>query len=330
MRTPAEQWRWSAEIRCRLAFWAEKSMLDSPAAAPICSEAPLLVTEDLTKRYGDCLALESLNLGVRKGEIFGLLGPNGSGKSTALRLMLGFLRPTSGRAAIAGHDCWKDGVAARQNVAYLPGELRLYDNMTGRQLIGFLSRLRGQSENGDLETLRRRFDLDLDRPLADLSSGMKRKVALIQVLLTRAPLLILDEPTNTLDPSMRDELLQQLRRARDGGQAVLLSSHVLSEVEQVCDRVGILQAGRLVHVQEMAELREGRVLRVRFSGAAAPPPDLPGLRVREHAKDFLVLEQSGPPAALLGWLSRQPVADVRIDPLGLAPIYQRYHGGGNS
>ncbi|MBV9123596.1 MAG: ATP-binding cassette domain-containing protein, partial [Planctomycetes bacterium] len=213
----------------------------------------LLSAENLTKDYGRHRALDRLNLQVRPGEVFGLLGPNGSGKSTVLRILLGFLRPTAGRATIAGHDCWRDSVAVRRQVAYLPGELRLYENMTGRQLVHFLSALRGQAHPEQLHTLTRRFEIDLDRPIAHLSSGMKRKLALVEVLLPRVPLLILDEPTNTLDPTMRDELLDQLRRARDQGQTVLFSSHVLTEVEQVCDRVAILQAGRLVHLQNMKE-----------------------------------------------------------------------------
>src|SRR5947209_10033261 len=250
----------------------------------------LLRTEHLTKDYGRFRALDDVNLEIGPGEVFGLLGPNGSGKTTALRLLLGFLRPTAGSASIAGHDCWHDSVAARRHVVYLPGELRLYENMTGRQLVTFLGRLRGQPVNSKLEQLAERLDIDLDRPLAQLSSGMKRKVALIQVLVPHAPLLILDEPTNTLDPTMRDELLSQLRRARDGGQAVLFSSHVLSEVEQICDRVGILQRGRLVHLQQMAELREGRRVRVQFSQPIDELPELPGLQVRDRHDSALTLE----------------------------------------
>src|SRR5262249_30187518 len=161
-----------------------------------------------------------LDLNLGRGEIFGLLGPNGSGKTTALRILLGFLRPTSGRAVIAGHDCWTDSVAVRRHAAYLPGELRLYENMTGRRLLTFLARLRGQPVTGAVNSLARRFEIDLERPIAHLSSGMKRKVALLQVLVPQVPLLILDEPTNALDPTMRDELLHQLRRARDEGQTV--------------------------------------------------------------------------------------------------------------
>jgi ABC-2 type transport system ATP-binding protein len=286
----------------------------------------LLQTEQLTKDYGHFRALDRLSLTVSPGEVFGLLGPNGSGKSTALRLILGFLKPTSGRATVAGHDCWSDGVAARRQVAYLPGELRLYENMTGRQLVRFLGRMRGQPANGNVDALARRFDIDLDRPIADLSSGMKRKVALLAVLDPQAPLLILDEPTNTLDPTMRDELLVQLRQAGRQGQAVLFSSHVLNEVEQVCDRVGILQRGQLVHLQPIADLRQGRLVRLRLAHPDAAVPNLPGLAVRERKGDQLTLEYTGPLAPLLDWLAHTPPADLRMEPLGLAPIYHRYHG----
>jgi ABC-2 type transport system ATP-binding protein len=286
----------------------------------------LLCIEHLTKDYGSFRALDDLNLTVAAGEVFGLLGPNGSGKTTALRLLLGFLRPTHGRAWIAGHDCWQDSVAARRQIAYLPGELRLYENMTGRQLVQFLGRLRGQTVNGDVDALARRLDIDLDRPLAHLSSGMKRKVALLQVLVPHAPLLILDEPTNTLDPTMRDELLDQLRRARDAGQTVLFSSHVLTEVERVCDRVGILQRGRLVHLQDMTELHGARLVHVRFAETSPALPHLPGLHLREQKQDRLTLEYAGPLPPLLDWLARQQPADLRLEPLGLSAVYQRYHG----
>jgi ABC-2 type transport system ATP-binding protein len=286
----------------------------------------LLRTEQLTKDYGRFRALDGVSLEVGAGEVFGLLGPNGSGKTTALRIFLGFLRPSGGRASVDGHDCWHDSVAVRRRVAYLPGELRLYENMTGRQLVRFLSELRGQSVRADLDALARRFDIDLERPIANLSSGMKRKVALLQVLAPQVPLLIMDEPTNTLDPNMRDELLFQVRQARDRGQAVLFSSHVLSEVEQVCDRVAILHRGRLAHVQRMAELKVGRLIHARLVNHAAPLPTLPGLSERERKNDVVTWEFTGPQPELLAWLSRQPVADVRIEPLGLNALYYRFHG----
>jgi ABC-2 type transport system ATP-binding protein len=286
----------------------------------------LIHTEQLTKNYGRLCALDHLALEVRPGEIVGILGPNGSGKSTALRLLLGFLKPTSGQAEIAGHDCWRDSVQARRQVAYLPGELRLYENMTGRQLVRFLSQLRQQMVRDDVDKLASRLDLDLDRPIAQLSSGMKRKVALLQVLLPRVPLLMMDEPTNTLDPTMRDELLSQLLDARQRGQAVLFSSHVLTEVERVCDRVAILRQGRLVHMQDMGELRQAQRIRVRFAGQAPQSPPLQLLQVRERQSDRLTLEYRGALPQLLGWLAQQAVVDLHIEPLGLAEIYHSYHG----
>jgi ABC-2 type transport system ATP-binding protein len=292
----------------------------------------LLETEHLTKDYNGFRALDDLHLQVGRGEIFGLLGPNGSGKSTTLRLLLGFLRATQGWARIGGHDCWYDSVAVRRQVAYLPGELRLYENMTGQQLLHFLEGLRGQSLGAECDALAKRFDIDLQRPIANLSSGMKRKLALLQVLLPKVPLLILDEPTNTLDPTMRDELLEQLRQAKAQGQTVLFSSHVLQEVERVCDRVGILCRGRLVHLQPMQELRATRLARVRFAPGMTPalnhalPPGLSGVTVQGQKDGELTLVCHGDLQPLLQWLAGQAVADLRLEPQGLGAIYRRYHG----
>jgi ABC-2 type transport system ATP-binding protein len=287
----------------------------------------LLAAESLTKDYGTFRALADLDLRIEAGEIVGLLGPNGSGKSTALRLMLGFLRPTYGRATIAGFDCWADGVEARRRVAYLPGELRLYDTMTGRRLITFLAQLRGESPGPEVDALAKRLDIDVDRPLTHLSSGMKRKVALLTVLVPKVPLIILDEPTNTLDPTMRDELLEQLRQAKARGQAVLFSSHVLQEVEAVCDRVAILRRGELVHLQAMSELREGRSVSARLTGPApASGPDGAPLAAGAVADGRLNLTFRGPLPRLLDWLSRQPLEDLKLEPQGLGPIYRSVHG----
>jgi ABC-2 type transport system ATP-binding protein len=302
---------------------------DVSAAAPDnarMSEPPL-AAENLTKDYGSFRALADLNLSVSAGEIVGLLGPNGSGKSTAIRLMLGFLRPTRGRARIGGFDCWTESVEARRRVAYLPGELRLYDTMTGRRLVTFLAQLRGEEPGPEADALAKKLDIDIDRPLTHMSSGMKRKVALLAVLVPKVPLIILDEPTNTLDPTMRDELLEQLRAARDRGQAVLFSSHVLHEVEAVCDRVAVLRRGELVHVQQMAELREGRAVSARLTGP--PPTSGPGgadLAPTAVADGRLQMTFRGPLPVLLDWLARQPLADLVIEPQGLAPIYKKFHG----
>jgi ABC-2 type transport system ATP-binding protein len=286
----------------------------------------MLATDRLTKCYGSFCALHELTLHIPPGEVFGLLGPNGSGKSTALRLLLGFMRPTSGRAWIAGHDCWADSVAVRRHVAYLPGELRLYENMTGRQFLRFLEGVRGQALQAEADRMAQRFDISLDRPIRHLSSGMKRKLALMQVLLPQVPLLILDEPTNTLDPTMRDDLLDQLAEAKQRGQTVLFSSHVLQEVERVCDRVGILRQGKLVHLEAMQPLRDAREVHVHFTQEPDSPPRLAGVELlRNNGPAWTLVAREGV-QPLLGWLAGQPVADVRIEPLGLAAIYSRYHG----
>ncbi|CAN5432276.1 ATP-binding cassette domain-containing protein [soil metagenome] len=284
----------------------------------------LLETESLSKHYGPARALDSLTLSIKPGEIVGLLGPNGAGKSTALRLILGFLKPTSGSAQVDGFDCWSDSLEVRKRVAYLPGELRLYDNYTGRQLLHFLGGLRNQTPGPEAERLAKHFDIDLDRPLTKLSSGMKRKVALLAVLVPQVPLVILDEPTNTLDPTMRDQLLDQIRAAKSQGKAVLFSSHVLQEVEAVCDRVVILRLGKLVHEHCMADLRDGRHVTATLTGSLTEPAP-PGSTM--NANGLLDLEYRGELPMLLEWLARQPLANLKIEPLGLGPIYRKYHGG---
>jgi ABC-2 type transport system ATP-binding protein len=286
----------------------------------------LLVAETLTKDYGRTRALDSLNLAVSPGEVVGLLGPNGSGKTTALRLFLGFLRPTRGTATLAGFDCWKQSVEARKRVTYLPGELRLYENMTGRQLVTFLGQLRGEKPSNAVDELAKRLDIDPDTPITKMSSGMKRKVALLAVLVPDVPLVILDEPTNTLDPTMRDEFLAQLRLAKRAGKAILFSSHVLAEVEAVCDRVVILRKGVLVHEQRMDELKEARRVTGRFAGTA--PSDGPDGLPLPSANGTLDLEYRGPLPPLLEWLHRQPLSDLRVEPLGLSKIYHTYHANG--
>ncbi len=288
----------------------------------------VLATEELTKDYGRFRALDRLTLAVEPGEIVGLLGPNGSGKTTALRLILGFMRPTAGRATVGGFDCWQQSVEVRRRVAYLPGELRLYENMTGRQLVRFLGKLHGEEPGPEVDALAKVLDIDPDKPLTQMSSGMKRKVALLAVLVPRVPLVILDEPTNTLDPTMRDELLGQLRLAKAAGKAVLFSSHVLQEVEAVCDRVAILRRGRLVHLQDMAELREGRHVAARLLGPPpAAGPDGSPLPPDAAADGRLDFDYRGPLPDLLGWLAKVPLGELKVGPLGLTPIYRKHHGG---
>ncbi len=292
--------------------------------------APLLYADRLTKEYGGVRALDSLDLSIAAGEVVGLLGPNGSGKTTALRLFLGFLRATAGRASIAGLDCWSDSVEVRKRVTYLPGELRLYDSMTGRQIVHFLGKLRGDTPGQEVDDLARRLDVDPDKKLTHMSSGMKRKIALLAVLVPKVPLIILDEPTNTLDPTMRDEFLEQIKLAKAAGKAILFSSHVLQEVEAVCDRVAILRKGKLVHLQDMSELRQSYV--VRFEVGDNPPSwdpyleRLPAECVSNGQLEYEFHETAW--AKVRHWLGTYCASPPRIEPLGLGKIYRSFHAAG--
>lgn len=291
----------------------------------------ILKTVALSKRYGAFDALKSLNLSVGPGEVVGLLGPNGSGKTTALRLILGFLKPTSGNAMLGGHDSWTAGHLARAQVSYLPAELRLYDTMNGRQIVRWIASFRGElPDEARMERLGRLFELDLERPLGKLSSGMKRKVALLAVLLPRTPLLMLDEPTNALDPSMRDALVELVREARQSGQAVLFSSHILEEVDAVADRVVVLRKGELVMDRAMETLRGG----VRIHLVVDETPEIP-----DHLVDQLRLiksEKAGgcaiaAPALtpqVLTWLSTTRARELRVEQDGLRRALASIFPGG--
>jgi ABC-2 type transport system ATP-binding protein len=200
-------------------------------------------TCELTKRYGQLAALRDCTLAVERGEVFGLLGPNGAGKTTLLRLLLGYLRPTAGSARIGGLDCERQSVAVRRQVAYLPAEASIFPHLRGRDALAFFAEIR---PGGDLRralVLAERLELDLSRRVSYMSTGMKQKLALAATLAADTPLLILDEPTANLDPTVRRAVLALVAEARTAGKTVMFSSHVLSEVEEVCDRVVILRAG---------------------------------------------------------------------------------------
>jgi ABC-2 type transport system ATP-binding protein len=277
----------------------------------------------LTKRYGTLTALDNCTLSVRRGEISGLLGPNGAGKTTLLRLLMGFLRPTSGRATIAGRDCYRDAVAVHRDVSYLPGDVRLFRGIKGREVLSFVAQLRGHSHAARSFQLADRLGLDLSRPVAQLSTGMRQKLALAAVLSEDAPLLMLDEPTSNLDATV----LAVIREAKSAGRTVIFSSHILSEVEHVCDRVVILKNGLLVHDQVMAEIRRRHRIRARLTGALPPPPEnlAKDLAIMQNTNDTVTIETPGELSPLLGWLASLPLAEVRIEPLGLPGVYEQYH-----
>jgi ABC-2 type transport system ATP-binding protein len=277
-------------------------------------DAPAIVTEALSKRYGRQRGILDLDLEVRPGEIFGYLGPNGAGKTTTIRLLLDLIRPTSGSASMLGLDSHHDSLAIRRRVGYLPGELSLYGNLTGAETLRYMGNLRGGLDWTYVQDLAKRLDCDLTRPIHALSSGNRQKVGLIQAFMHRPELLIMDEPTRDLDPLVQQVFHQMVLEAKQEGRTVFLSSHVLPEVERVCDRVGILREGRLVAVEEITTLK-GRALRrleVRF---ASPVPreafsSLAGMRDLRVEGPVLHCTVQGPLDPLVKALARFPVLEL--------------------
>jgi len=266
---------------------------------------PAVLTERLTKSYGRSHArgVVDLDLEVRTGEVFGFLGPNGAGKTTTIRVLLDLIRPTSGRALVLGRDSHRETLAIQARSGYLPGELSLYPDLTGRETLRYVANLRGGVDWGHVAELAERLDCDLERKVADLSTGNKRKVGL--------------EPTSGLDPLVQREFYRLLDEAREAGQTVFLSSHVLPEVQRVCDRVAFVREGRLVAVEDVAELTGRAVREVEVVFAAPVPPSafqgVPGVTgAVADAKhpDQLRLTVTGSLDALVKRLADFPVSDL--------------------
>jgi ABC-2 type transport system ATP-binding protein len=206
----------------------------------------VITTESLTHRYGRRIGIENLCLSVPEGSLFGFLGPNGAGKTTTIRVLLGFLRPSSGRASLFGFDCWRDSSRIKAEVGYLPGDLRLHSWMTGAQALSLFGAIRRRDLRKEGDQLAQRFHLDLSVPVRNMSRGMRQKLGLILAMAHRPRVLVLDEPTASLDPLMQEELRGQLRSWAAAGHTIFFSSHALSDVEQLCDRVVMLREGRLI------------------------------------------------------------------------------------
>jgi len=285
--------------------------------------------EGLTKRYGETLALDSLDLSIEPGEVYGYLGPNGAGKTTTIRCLLGIHRPTSGRAELFGVDAWGDPVEAHRRVAYVAGEPFLWPAMTGAQTLEFLARLHGVTDKAYRDELVQRFDLDTRKKVRALSKGNRQKVQLIAALATRADLLVLDEPTSGLDPLMEMVFRDCITAAKARGQAVLLSSHILSEVEAVCDRVGILKEGKLVDQGTLAELRHlsTQTMDVTFEGQAPELPPLPGVQVHQAGPNALRFEVAGSVGPVVTALAGHPVTALVSREPSLEEIFLHHYDG---
>jgi ABC-2 type transport system ATP-binding protein len=239
-------------------------------------------TRELTKRYGRSRGITRLDLEVAAGEVFGFLGPNGAGKTTTIRLLLDLIRPTEGRAEVFGLDSHRDGLAIRRRVGYLPGELRLYGSLSARELFTYFGHLRDRPDGADAARIAAALDLDITREIRALSHGNRQKVGLVQALMGRPELVILDEPTQGLDPFVQQAFYRLLEEARADGRTIFMSSHVLPEIERTCDRVGIVREGHLLAVERVADLktRALRRLELRFAAPVATETfaALPGIR----------------------------------------------------
>jgi ABC-2 type transport system ATP-binding protein len=297
---------------------------------------PAISVRSLTKAYGRLVAVKDLSLEVRRGETVGFLGLNGAGKTTTIRILLDLLRPTSGRCSILGYDCQSEGLEARAHVGYLAGEMGLYGDLTGFELLNLMAGLGRQRVEAHYRgELQRRLELgerDLRRKLREYSTGMKRKLGIIQAFQHDPPLLMLDEPTEGLDPLMQESFYELMADVKRRGRTVFMSSHVLSEVERVCDRIALLRDGELVLLATVDEVRELAPRRVRVSfyedvvlNETLPP----GVELIEKSPRAWTLEARGQLGPLIFALSRLPVADLFIEEPKLEDVLRGYYRKGD-
>ncbi len=293
-------------------------------------EPPIALT-GVTKVYRGGGGVRDLSLEVGWGEVFGFLGPNGAGKTTTIRLLLDLIRPQRGVVRLFGLDARRDAVAVHRRLGYLPGELALYERLSARETFAHFSRLRGGPDEATVERWASELDLELDRPVRALSRGNRQKVGLVSALMNEPDLLVLDEPTVGLDPLVQRTVHQRLREAAASGRTVFLSSHVLSEVAEVADRVGLIKDGRLVAIERVAEIRARAVhaVEVRVGAAAGLDAlaDLEGVTVRERVEDGLRLEVVGSLNPLLAALAALDVVDLSVHEPSLEDVFLSYYDG---
>jgi ABC-2 type transport system ATP-binding protein len=269
-------------------------------------------------------------MSVPAGKLIGFLGPNGAGKTTTIRILLGLLKASGGTAEIFGTSCWRRGRTIRKEIGYLPGDVRFYSNLTGESTLRFLAHARGADCRDEIQRLAAAFDLPLSRSVRKYSSGMKQKLGLIQAMMHRPQLLVLDEPTNSLDPLIRRILFAELRRVTTEGRSVLFSSHALAEVQELCDEVIILRDGRLVEHQSIDKLRRRAVRHViaQYASGAAVPECFPAdvqITQREGAK--IEFRWVGTMDNLLSWLHGQQLEDAEIGQPDLEDLFLTYYAG---
>ena len=286
--------------------------------------------QGLRKSYGRTPAVQGVDFTVRRGEVLGFLGPNGSGKTTTIRMMLGLIRPTDGALEVLGANPWSGGARWREGLGYVPGDLTLYERMTGRALVRFTARVRGLAGTGDALPLADRLGLDLDRTVKVLSRGNRQKLGLVLALMHRPELLVLDEPTSGLDPLMQQVFHEMVREAVADGRSVFLSSHVLSEVQRVADRVAVIREGRLMLTESVDDLRRTAFTRVEATFGTPPPPDafahIPWARVIDRHDGHVVFALEGTADALVKALAAHEVLAIDSHEADLEDIFLTLYG----
>jgi ABC-2 type transport system ATP-binding protein len=290
--------------------------------------AKAISTEGLSKRYGNVHALESLDLEVAEGEVVGYLGPNGAGKTTTIRLLLGLIRPTAGRAEIFGLDCQHQVVKVHRHLAYVPGETSLWPSLTGTETLHLLGRVQGRVDEAYTQELIRRFDLDVSKKVRAYSKGNRQKLILVAALMTRPDLLVLDEPTSGLDPLMEQAFRHCVHEARERGQTIFLSSHILSEVEALCDRIGILREGVLVEMGTLQEMRHLSAFTVEatFDGLVPDLSRVPGVSSVEVVGHLVRCQVRGTVEPLLQVLAASGVQQLLSREPSLEELFLAQYG----
>jgi ABC-2 type transport system ATP-binding protein len=292
------------------------------------SQQDVLQFDGVTKRFGETVALDNLSMTLQQGEIVGLLGPNGAGKTTALRILLGLIKPTEGQATVYGFDCWSQPVQVHQRLAYVPSEFNVWPNLTGGQILDLLGAVYGGYDPEVREQYTRRFNFDPNKKGRTYSKGNRQKIALIAALMTRADLLVMDEPTAGLDPLLEQEFQHVLREAKGRGQTILLSSHVLSEVEVACDRVAILRSGRLVEYGTLHELRHlsARTVEANYRGDPPTFEGVPGVEDVVFENGHVRLQVTGSTDPLIKAMARAEITGIQVREPTLEELFHSYYG----
>ena len=294
---------------------------------------PLVETQNLSKQFGAITALRDCSIDIPQGTIFGLLGPNGAGKSTFIRLLMGMMKPTSGTATIGGLNCHSKSLQVRKQISYLPGDVRLDRHYKGRDLLRIMTSIRKDGSFQQATDIADFLALDLSRRVRSMSTGMRQKLALTLALSNQAPLIILDEPTSNLDPTVRQQVIELLQRRKQTGQTILFSSHILDEVETVCDQVAILKDGQLALTEKISAIRQTHRLHARIPQPLPPPPkDLEKQISVSYPKldsngdqEQIIIEIQGDLQPAFEWLSQIAFKNVTIEPSRLRSLYEQIH-----